>query len=367
MSERSGDGTERRPLTVQIAPRTIVIAVLVVTAVWLLFRLTDFLLVLVFAILLATAIDQPVGWLQRRGLPRPLGIAALYVVLVALLALVGVVLVPLVATEVTALRAALPGYATEIESVLRQVGPDSSPPVSLTNLGAELDGHLSGFAGRLTAVGLEAGRTLVLIFVTLVVAFFLAAEPAIGARLLSRMLPHDWYARAMPVTASVRLRIGAWARGQVLVAVIFGLLMGGGLRLLGVPYATSLGTIAGVLEIFPYVGGVVTLVLASLMALTVGIPQLIGVVILYVVLVFVESHVLAPLLFGRAVGLPPIAILLALIAGVELLGIAGALLAVPVTVIIWVIAEELLPNRNAVQVMSGPSASEASRAPSPSE
>jgi predicted PurR-regulated permease PerM len=114
-----------------------------------------------------------------------------------------------------------------------------------------------------------------------------------------------------------------------------------------VPYATSLGTIAGVLEIFPYVGGLVTLVLASLMALTVGIPQFIGVIVLYVVLVFVESHVLAPLLFGRAVGLPPIAILLALLAGVELLGIAGALIAVPITVILWVIVEEVWPARAA--------------------
>ena len=347
MGDRSNGVPERPPLTVEIAPRTIVIAALVVATVWLLFRLTDFLMVLVFAILIATAIDQPVGWLRRRGLPRPLGIAALYGILLALLALVGVVLVPLVATEITALRGALPGYTAQLESVLRQVGPEATTPVSLTNLGTELSGHLSGLAGQLTAIGLETGRTVVLILVTLVVAFFLAAEPAIGARLLARLLPPAWYGRVMPVAAPVRWRIGAWARGQVLVAVIFGLLMGGGLRLLGVPYATSLGTIAGVLEIVPYVGGVVTLLLASLMALTVGIPQLIGVIVLYLVLVFVESHVLAPLLFGRAVGLPPIAILLALIAGVELLGVAGAVLAVPVTVILWAVADELLPPRPA--------------------
>lgn len=333
----------QQALTIAIAPRTIVLAVGVVAAVWLLFRLTDFLTVLMFAILLATAVDQPVGWLQRRGVPRALGVLVLYVVVVALLAVVGVVLVPLVATEVHALRAELPGYVTRLESLLRQVNPGAGTPVSLTNLSGGLDGHLSTVAGRLTSIGVEAGRTVVLIFVTLVVAFFLAVEPAIGSRLLARFLPARWYARAMPAAAAVRVRIGAWARGQVMVAVAFGLLMGLGLRLLGVPYATSLGTIAGVLEIFPYVGGLVTLVLASLMALTVGVPQLIGVIVLYVVLVFVESHVLAPLLFGRAVGMPPIAILLALLAGVELLGIAGALIAVPITVILWVVVEEVWP------------------------
>ena len=64
----------QQPLTIAIAPGTIVLAVLVVAAVWLVFRLTDFLTVLMFAILLATAVDQPVGWLQRRGVPRPVGI-----------------------------------------------------------------------------------------------------------------------------------------------------------------------------------------------------------------------------------------------------------------------------------------------------
>jgi predicted PurR-regulated permease PerM len=69
------------------------------------------------------------------------------------------------------------------------------------------------------------------------------------------------------------------------------------------------------------------------------------VLVLYVILVNLESHVLAPLLYGRALGLPPVAILIALLAGVELLGILGALLAVPLTVILWAITEEYMPKR----------------------
>ncbi|HYO29836.1 MAG TPA: AI-2E family transporter, partial [Thermomicrobiales bacterium] len=148
------------------------------------------------------------------------------------------------------------------------------------------------------------------------------------------------------MAATTRLRIGAWARGQVAIALLFGLAMGLGLELLGVPYAVSLGVAAGVLELLPYVGGAITVVLAALTALSVGVPQAIGVVVLYLILVNLESHVLAPLLFGKAIGLPPVAILVALLAGVDLLGIAGALLAIPLTVILWVVADELLPRRN---------------------
>ena len=336
-----------RALLIEIAPRTIIIAVLVVVAVWLSFRLTDFLTVLVFAILLATAIDRPVGWLQQRGVPRAAGILLLYAVLVLLLGLVGVVLVPLVTTEVAALRVGLPNYVAQLEALVQRVTPGASTPLSFAQLGRELEGNLATYADQLTRIGLAAGRTIVLSFVTLVVAFFLAAEPRIGNTLLGRLLPPAWATRIAPAITEIRIRIGAWARGQLLVAIVFGLLMGLGLRVLGVPYATSLGTVAGILEIFPYVGGFVTLILACLMALTVGLPQLIGVIVLYVILVFVESHVLAPLLFGRAVGLPPLAILLALLAGVELMGIAGALLAVPVTVIVWVVVQTLLPARAA--------------------
>jgi predicted PurR-regulated permease PerM len=102
--------------------------------------------------------------------------------------------------------------------------------------------------------------------------------------------------------------------------------------------------VAGILEVVPYVGGVITVVLAGFSAATLGLPQVIGVVILYVVLVSIESHILAPLLYGRALGLPPVAILLALLAGVELLGILGALLAIPITIVAWAIAEEFAPD-----------------------
>jgi len=149
--------------------------------------------------------------------------------------------------------------------------------------------------------------------------------------------------RVQRVAAESRDRIGEWARGQVLIALIFGLLMGTGLKLIGVPYAVSLGVAAGVLELLPYVGGFVTVILAGLTALSVGVPQLIGVIVLYLVLVNVESHILSPLLFGKAIGLPPVAILISLLAGVELLGIAGALLAIPAMVIIWVLVEEIWP------------------------
>jgi predicted PurR-regulated permease PerM len=345
MSQDVPTGAPPRPprVTVEIAGRTLAVLLAAFALAWVGSRLGNFAMIVVFAVLLATAIDQPVSALQRRGVPRPLGIGLHYLALLAVLALVVVVLIPLVAAEATLLRLEIPAYLAELEARLAAINPEAGADLSLARIAQEGSGSVGSLAGRLTAVTLDAVRTLLYVFITLVLAFFLAAEPGIVGKLVARFAPVRHQARVLAVARRSRDRIGAWARGQVLIAVIFGLAMGIGLRVIGVPYAVSLGTAAGVLEIFPYVGGAVTVILAAITALSVGVPQVIAVLVLYVVLVNLESHVLSPLLFGKAVGLPPVAILVALLAGVELLGVLGALLAIPVAVIIWVVVDEVWP------------------------
>lgn len=333
----------RRPVTIQLSTDTILTAIGLVAVAYLVFRIPHFWLIVLAAIILATAVDRPVSALQRHGLPRGLGILLIYVVLVGFLVVALGALAPIVAGDARALAGEFPGYVDRFEALARTLNPAAETAISLATLEEEVRGHASGLAAAVTSVGIEAGRTIFYVFVTLVVAFFLAAEPGIVGRLLARFVPLRHRARVERVAASIHESIGAWARGQVLIAIIFGALMGTGLRLIGVPYAWSLGVVAGILEIVPYVGGAVTVILASVSAATVGVPQVVAVIVLYVVLINIESHILAPLLYGRALGLPPVAILLALLAGVELLGVLGALLAVPITVIAWAIAEEFLP------------------------
>jgi predicted PurR-regulated permease PerM len=221
--------------------------------------------------------------------------------------------------------------------------PVAADGFSLAELEQTLRSNANGVALRLSAIGLEFQRTAIYVFVTLVIAFFLAVDPEVILRQLTCFVPPPHRPRVARVATNIHERIGAWARRQLLIAVIFGVLMGIGLRVLGVPYAWSLGVVAGILEIVSYVGGAITVLLAVFSAATLGLPHVIGVIILYVVLVNVESHILAPLLYGRALVLPPVAILLSLLAGVEFLGILGALLAIPLTIIVWAIAEEFAP------------------------
>lgn len=343
------DGASARPgrprgtITVQFSTSTILAVVALVTATYLLFRLPNFWLIALSAVVLATAVDKPVTAMQARGLPRSLGILLIYLIILALLGAAIGALAPIVAGDARVLLAQLPDYTARLERIAQRLPFGESVRLSLNAVGEAVQAHLSTISRDITVVGFQIGRTAFYIFVTLVVAFFLAAEPGVVLDQAERYVPARHRARVLRIGRNIHERIGAWARGQIMIAVIFGSLMGLGLRLLGVPYAWSLGVVAGILEIIPYVGGAITVVLAVFSAATVGLPQIVAVVILYIVLVNIESHVLAPVLYGRALGLPPMAILLALLAGVELLGILGALLAVPLTVIVWAIAEEFAP------------------------
>jgi len=329
-------------VTIRLGAHTILAVIVLVAVAYLLFRIPHFWLIVLTALVLATAIDSPVTWLRQRGIPRPLGVLAVYVLLIGVLMTALLALAPVVAGDARALERDLPAYADQIESAVARFFPAVAGDFSVAELEQTLRSNASGLALRVTAIGVEVGRTAVYAFVTMVVAFFLAVDPDAISRQMRRIIPPAHQPRVARVATNIHDRIGAWARGQLLIAVIFGALMGAGLRALGVPYAWSLGIVAGTLEVVPYVGGAITVVLASVSAATVGLPHVVGVIVLYVVLVNIESHILAPVLYGRALGLPPVVILLALLAGVELLGILGALLAIPLTVIAWALAEEFV-------------------------
>lgn len=341
------DGQGQRTITVSISVRTIFLIIALVALTYLLFRIPHFWLLVLTAVVLATAMDKPVSAMQARGLPRGISILVIYILLIGLMVIAIAALAPIVAGDARALERELPGYTAWFESVAASLPASAggSTSFSLEGIEQQLRNNASTLARSATEIGVEAGRTAFYVFVTLVLAFFLSVEPGVVLDGAARWVPAKHRERVWRVARSIHESIGEWARGQLAIALVFGALMGVGLKLIGIPYAPSLGVIAGILEVVPYVGGFITVILAVLSAATVGVPQVIAVIILYVVLVNVESHVLAPLLYGKALGLPPVAILLALLAGVELLGILGALLAIPLTVIIWAIGEEFAPKR----------------------
>jgi predicted PurR-regulated permease PerM len=186
-------------------------------------------------------------------------------------------------------------------------------------------------------VGKAVTGVLVSALLVLVVGFFLSADANFAPRFISRFFTPRVRPQVDAISREVAGRLGHWVRAQILVGVFFGTAFGIGLALLGVPFALSLGVAGAVLELIPYVGGATVTAIAMLVALTISPWRALAVLVLEIVVANVESHVLYPKVVGNAVGLHPLSIILALFIGAEAKGILGALLAVPVAVVLQVL------------------------------
>ncbi|MGC4192838.1 MAG: AI-2E family transporter [Thermomicrobiales bacterium] len=335
----------REHITISISARTVGIVLAIVLVGWLLRELSSTLVIFAGAMLLATAIDKPASAMVRHGLPRGVAIFIIFAAIVALFALIVALLIPLVTDEAGQLAKDLPTYQQQVEDLLHRfhVGNSNSTQISLDSITTQVSGNLQTIASHLTEITLEVSHAAVVLFVTLVIAFMMGMNPSAASNYLARFLTPSANARLRRITVDVDHRIGTWVRGQVLVAISFGVLFGFGLWIIGIPFAASIALTAAILEVIPYLGGAVTLIISVLVASGIGVPEMILVVILYVVLINIESHILAPLLIGDAVGLPSVVVLAALFIGLETKGIVGVLLAVPTVLVVAAVLDEFWP------------------------
>lgn len=276
--------------------------------------------------------------LQRWRLPPALASLATMLAMLALLAGVGTALAPQVANEVPEILDSSQRGVREVESFLNTTSPFGIDAAELRAQFDEAVGQIdtqsvvdmvrAGAVGAAAAVAEIAVMTL-LFFVVLF--FYLKDGERLG-RWMCGLFPSSMEADARAVGLQVWTTIGAYFRGQILVAVVDAIGIGIGLWILGVPLALPLAVLVFFGALFPIVGAVVSGTLAVLVALATN-GAIVALVVLGILVAIqqLEGNVVAPYVLGRATALHPLAVLMALTAGSILLGVLGAFLAVPVT------------------------------------
>jgi predicted PurR-regulated permease PerM len=308
---------------------------------WLLRQATHIFVVLFIAVLLASSVSLAATRMERLHIKRGIAILLVYIAVLIVLAGIVALLVPLIAGEVGTLRDNLPSYQDRVNGLLARLPKRNGQPLQINTLFGSLGGQVNGAAGKVGRGALAAGSTLVTLLLIFVIAFFLAVDPKFPERVVTRFVPPASRRRALGLMGKVGTGLGYWVRAQLLLALFFGVAFGLGLAILRMPYALTLGTVGAVLEIIPYVGGFITIVLAVLVALTTGkLWLIIAALVWYAIVVNLEAHIVAPKLVGEIVGLNPLVVVLALFIGAEVLGILGALLAVPLAVIVQALLDE---------------------------
>lgn len=292
------------------------------------------LIALVFAIIVASALEPAIEWLRARGIPRILGVIILYLVTALFVFFLFYLIFPLFAEE---LRNILNTYPTLQQQVLSGIG--RLPLGSLfgnniedflrvsTDYIDQVGGSIFGFAT--VVFGGIFSFLLIIVF-----SFYIAVQER-GIETFLRLvtpLAHEPY--VIDLWERSRKKLGRWLRAQMLLGVLVGVLIFFGLTFLGVRHALLFAALAGIFEIIPIVGPILSAVPAVAVALLSS--PLLGLLttVLYIVVQQVESHVIVPVVMRKAVGLSPLIVVLALLIGAKLGGIFGILLAVPLTVIL---------------------------------
>lgn len=301
--------------------------------VWALYLIRDVIILLFIAIIFMSALSPIVASLEKLKVPKALAIAITYIFVIAILAVVVAFVVTPLVNQTANLIANLPGF-------LNNLLP-ASGPIDRTVLQQEL-GNVSKNALEVT---LAIFNNFLGFISIAVLTFYLLLERENLDKLLSQFFINK-DERIRGITRKIEEKLGAWMRGQIVLSVIIGTAAYIGLTILSVPYALPLAILAGIMEVIPVIGPIISAIPAVLIAYMVS-PFLAGVVaILYFIIQQLENHLVVPQVMNKAVGLNPLVVILAVAIGGRLLGVSGALLAVPITVVAQIITQDILREEN---------------------
>ena len=336
--------------------RAIVRDLLVVAAIgagiWITHRLGRIVLVLILAMFLAYSIAPLVELAQRqvslrgrrRRLPRAAAVAVVYLLLAGGVALGLALLWTSAAQQLSDAIARVPMYTESFrasEHGWTRYYERLRIPIELRHgidqsvLGAG-DATVAYARGSLLAVVGVLSDIPWLVLVP-VFAFLMLKDATDIRRAILTTLPHDVQLRGHRLFAELNATLAAYVRAQLIACLVVGTLCGVGLALLHNPYAILLGVFAAVLECIPLIGPLVVAVVAIAVAALAGPMFAVWTAVLLAVLRVVEDYVIYPRLIGRNIHLHPLAVILAVLAGAELGGIAGILTAVPVVALATVV------------------------------
>jgi predicted PurR-regulated permease PerM len=354
---------QSKRVEITISTRTMVTVLGVIAVAWAFVAARQAVLWVFIALFLAIVLSTPVTWLQERGMKR--SSAALLVVL-GVFAVFAVLAYVLVSRFVTAVRNLIEDLPTIVERIR---GSDLFQQLDeRTNIGAELQKRAESLAadlpsklGDVFAVGGKVfGLGLGALTITFMTLFLVIDLPNLSRSAHSVLFPVE-SERIGSLEDRITRTIGRYALGAIVIAAIAGTVQGTAAWLIGVPFALALGVIAGLLGLIPQVGATLAAIVLSLVALTQGIPQAVIMLVVCVGYQQVENYVLQPTIQGRAVEISGFFVIASVVVGAELLGIVGALIAVPLTASAQIVVRELTAERR-TRVAMAQSAADAGRA-----
>ncbi len=328
---------ERR--SIEIPARTVLVAAVCAGGLWLLGRLWPVLLVVAMSLILVGTLNPVVGALQRRGLRRGAAVAATLLTLLAVFAGLALVTAPALWAELGRVVQELPQLQVRVATWLERSA--FTTPLAASIRSADPGKLFVGSGREAFELSSRFGARVGYLATTVALAVYMLVDPERSQGALYAIVPRQYHVRLARVLLNLETIVGGYVRGQILTSAAIGVYVFALLTIFGMPSALAFGVFAAAADVLPLVGGAVTLVPIALQALPHGTAVTVTLVVLVILYQELENRVIVPRVYGRVLRLDAVAVTLALLVGGQLLGMLGALLALPIAAGLRMIVEEL--------------------------
>jgi predicted PurR-regulated permease PerM len=338
--------------TIRISSDTIVRTILFILLFLAIYILRDLGLILLTAVVIASAIEPATRWFATRGVPRILAVIGIYLSVAVTLTLLVYFFLPPLLGDVADVIDQAPQYLANLhvsstsDATASLLAPHQisgladwlSTPETLT----QIRGLLAGATGGAFSLASTIFGGVLSFILIVVLSFYLAVQKDGIATFLRVITPYRNETYVINLWRRAQLKIGLWLQGQLTLSLIVGVMTFIGLLILGVPNAFLLALLAAGFEVIPVFGPFLSAIPAVAIALIDGGATLgLVTVLLYIIVQQVENHVLYPLVVKKVVGVPAIVVIISLLAGAQLAGFLGVILSVPMAAVLMEVIKDV--------------------------
>lgn len=333
-------------ITVHISARTLVKFGLFISIVFALYFLRDLVVILLMSAVFATSIEPITAWLQKYRIPRAVSVFSMFAITISTFFSIVYLFIPIISQEITGFINAIPKILDSINVFGTDVSGSDGLKMLIGGEGTKLTGaDILGAFREVAPAGEGSGTTANAFFSTLtklvlitVISFYLAVQERGIEQFLRVLTPKKQEKYVISLWIRSQQKIAKWMQGQLVLAVIIGVLVYLGLSVLGVPYALLLAILAAVFELIPLFGPILAMVPGILIAFSQGSTNIdvssgtlaLIVAVFYLIVQQLENQLIYPLVVKQVVGVNPLIVIISLLIGAKLAGFWGLLLAVPV-------------------------------------
>lgn len=317
----------------------VILALFLIVFGWFIFQTRGILVSVFLSYIIMAALMPAVQYLKRKGLPN---IVAVLIPALGTLIVLILIIFPLVPFFLGQIRS----LADDLPASLDEAATSFGISIDAQAVQDVVSREINSISRNAVVVTTKVFGGVFSALTVVIVSFYLLLYYSHFKKSIAKLFHKDERDFIEEVVEKINDKLGAWLRGQLVLSFFIGLITYIALSIMGLPYALPLALIAGLLEVVPTLGPTLAAIPAVIVALTINPPTAIAVVVIYIIIQLLENNFLVPKIMQKAVGLNPIVVILGVMIGANLMGVAGALLSIPFISFIIVLFQSITTERD---------------------